>query len=118
MQRRQFLNTLAVATAAGSLITKSGAAEAGKPTADSLDPGRWSPLNAARLQSVLDRYGVKSKQYNPNRPPYAVFDWDNTCIMNDCEEALLMYQINHLQYKMTPDEFVQVMWKDVPRARS
>ncbi|MEX3668981.1 haloacid dehalogenase-like hydrolase [Paraburkholderia phenoliruptrix] len=115
MQRRQFLNTLAVATATGSLVTKAGAAEAGKPTADSFDPGRWSPLNAARLQSVLDQHGVKSRQYNPNRRPYAVFDWDNTCIMNDCEEALMMYQINHLQYKMTPDEFVQVMWKDVPK---
>ncbi len=115
MQRRQFLNALAVATATGSLVTKAGAAEARKPTADSLDPGRWSPLNAARLQSVLDQHGVKSRQYNANRRPYAVFDWDNTCIMNDCEEALLMYQINHLQYKMTPDEFVQVMWKDVPK---
>ena len=115
MQRRQFLNTLAVATATASLVTKAGAAEARKPTADSLDPGRWSPLNAARLQSVLDQHGVKSRQYNPNRRPYAVFDWDNTCIMNDCEEALLMYQINHLQYKMMPDEFVQVMWKDVPK---
>ncbi|ACC76063.1 haloacid dehalogenase-like hydrolase [Paraburkholderia phymatum] len=115
MQRRQFLNTLAVATAAGSLVSKAGATEAGKPTADSLDPGRWSPLNAARLQSVLDQHGVRSRQYNPSRRPYAVFDWDNTCIMNDCEEALLMYQIHHLQYKMTPDEFVQVMWKDVPK---
>src|SRR5690349_19723087 len=54
MQRRQFLNTLVLATAAGSLVTRAGATEAGKPTADSLDPGRWSPLNAARLQSVLD----------------------------------------------------------------
>ena len=115
MQRRQFLNTLAVAAATGAVVSRAGAAEAAKPTADSVDPGRWSPLNVARLQSVIDQHGVKSERYDSARRPYAVFDWDNTCIMNDCEEALLMYQINHLQYKLTPDEFVKVMWKDVPK---
>ena len=115
MQRRQFLNTLAVAAATGAVVARAGAAEAVKPTADSVDPGRWSPLNVARLQSVIDQHGVKSERYDSARRPYAVFDWDNTCIMNDCEEALLMYQINHLQYKLTPDEFVKVMWKDVPK---
>ncbi|CAG2331066.1 MULTISPECIES: haloacid dehalogenase-like hydrolase [Burkholderia] len=116
MQRRRFMNTLAAATAATPLMLKAGIAGAKSATApDALDPGRWSPFNAARLQAVLDRHGVKSARYDAKRRPYAVFDWDNTCIMNDCEEALLMYQINHLQYKLTPDEFVAVMWKDVPK---
>jgi hypothetical protein len=79
-----------------------------------LDTARWSPRNAARLQLLLDQYGRHSPAYRADRKPYAVFDWDNTCIMNDCEEALLMYQINHLQYKLTPDEFRQVVWRDVP----
>lgn len=120
MQRRQFLNRLAAVSVSSTLLLKSGIAEAassGPVTAPTLDPARWSPLNARRLQLVLDQHGVKSKQYNAKQRPYAVFDWDNTCIMNDCEEALLMYQINHLQYKLTPDEFVAVMWKDVPRGQ-
>ncbi|KWK16252.1 phosphoserine phosphatase [Burkholderia stagnalis] len=116
MQRRTFLNTLAAASAATSLMLKAGTADAKNASApDALDPGRWSPFNAARLQAVLDRHGSGRAGYDAKRRPYAVFDWDNTCIMNDCEEALLMYQIDHLQYKLTPDEFVDVMWQDVPK---
>ncbi|MDN0085669.1 HAD family hydrolase [Crenobacter sp. SG2305] len=117
MQRRQFLNALAAVSVTSPLLLASGAAEAKTVAATpiALDPGRWSPLNAKRIQAVIDEYGVKSKGYRANKRPYAVFDWDNTCIMNDCEEALLMYQINHLQYKLTPDEFAEVMWKDVPK---
>ncbi|WP_223432678.1 haloacid dehalogenase-like hydrolase [Pseudomonas sp. GL-B-26] len=80
----------------------------------SRNPARWSPLNQKRLQAVIDEHGVKSASYCPDQRPYAVFDWDNTCIMNDCEEALLVYQINYLQYKLTPDEFAAVVRQDVP----
>ncbi|WP_035054743.1 HAD family hydrolase [Andreprevotia chitinilytica] len=117
MQRRQFLNTLA-AVSATSLLGARAVEAATAPTPPilptPLDPARWSALNAKRIQSVLDQYGVNSKAYRANKRPYAVFDWDNTCIMNDCEEALLMYQINHLQYKLTPDEFAAVLRQDVP----
>ncbi|MFC3533605.1 haloacid dehalogenase-like hydrolase [Vogesella facilis] len=119
MQRRQFLNALAAVSATSPLLFTAGRANAQsagtRPTL--LDPGRWSPLNARRIQAVIDDYGVQSAGYRADKRPYAVFDWDNTCIMNDCEEALLMYQINHLQYKLTPDEFVAVMWKDVPKGQ-
>ncbi|MEQ6289419.1 haloacid dehalogenase-like hydrolase [Vogesella sp. GCM10023246] len=117
MQRRQFLNALAAVSVTSPLLFASGRANAQTATMrpTTLDPGRWSPLNARRIQALLDDYGSQSKGYRADKRPYAVFDWDNTCIMNDCEEALLMYQINHLQYKLTPDEFVEVMWKDVPK---
>ena len=115
MQRRQFIHALAAVSASSPLLLASSSARAQSSTASvPLDTARWSPRNAARLQLLLDQYGHHSPSYRADRKPYAVFDWDNTCIMNDCEEALLMYQINHLQYKLTPDEFSQVLWRDVP----
>lgn len=116
MQRRQFLNTLATVSVVSPLLLSSRITQAATPpaTPSALDAARWSPLNQKRLQAVIDEHGVKSASYRPDQRPYAVFDWDNTCIMNDCEEALLVYQINHLQYKLTPDEFAEVVRQDVP----
>lgn len=115
MQRRQFIHALAAVSASSPLLLASATARAasGKVTVP-LDAARWSPRNAQRLQLLLSQHGSASAAYRADRKPYAVFDWDNTCIMNDCEEALLMYQINHLQYKLTPDEFARVLWRDVP----
>ena len=115
MQRRRFLQNLAVTSTAATLTGLSASAQAAtapKPT--QLDPGRWSPLNSKRLQAVISANGVTSPGYKAGKKPYAVFDWDNSCIMNDCEEALLMYQINHLQYKLTPEEFAVILRQDVP----
>ncbi|MCU1737843.1 MULTISPECIES: HAD family hydrolase [Pseudomonas] len=116
MQRRQFLNTLAAVSVVSPLLLSGRLAEAAttKAVPSELDPARWSPLNQKRLQAVIDQHGVKSASYHPDKRPYAVFDWDNTCIMNDCEEALLVYQMNNLQYKLSPDEFAAVLRQDVP----
>lgn len=81
---------------------------------DRINFAQWSPLNRQRLQRLLDEYGSSSSSYNPSRRPYAVFDWDNTCIMNDSEEALLMYQANNLMYQLTPEEFAAVLRQGVP----
>ncbi len=117
MQRRQFIHALAAVSASSPLLLASATARAASgKVAVPLDAARWSPLNVQRLQLLLSQHGSASAGYRAERKPYAVFDWDNTCIMNDCEEALLMYQINHLQYKLTPDEFARVLWRDVPDA--
>ncbi|BBF84657.1 phosphoserine phosphatase [Aquitalea magnusonii] len=115
MQRRQFIHALAAVTASSPLLLTSTTARAAAGNVSvPLDAARWSPRNVQRLQLLLSQHGSASAAYRAERKPYAVFDWDNTCIMNDCEEALLMYQINHLQYKLTPEEFSQVVWRDVP----
>ena len=79
-----------------------------------LDQGRWSPDTYKAIQNLIDVNGIKSTGYNPNKKPYAVFDWDNTCVFNDTEESLIMYQINHLAYKMTPEEFSAAIRINVP----
>ncbi|WP_340701033.1 haloacid dehalogenase-like hydrolase [Brevibacillus borstelensis] len=79
-----------------------------------LDKGKWAPGTYQAVQDLIDKHGVKSPSYNPAKKPYAVFDWDNTSIMHDTEEALFVYQINHLAFKMTPEEFAGVIRTGVP----
>jgi hypothetical protein len=79
-----------------------------------LDAAKWAPRNREMVTALIAKHGISSKTYNPKRKPYAVFDWDNTSIMNDCEEALLMYQINHLAFKLSPTEFSAIIRQNVP----
>lgn len=79
-----------------------------------LDKGKWAPATYQAVNDLIAKHGVKSPGYHPNKKPYVVFDWDNTSIMNDTEEALFVYQINHLAYKLTPEEFGRVIRTNVP----
>ena len=113
MQRRQMLHSLLAVSAAASFSNVSRAANAAATTPH-FDSARWAPLNAARIQALIAQYGKGSPTWNPARKPYAVFDWDNTSIMNDCEEALFMYQINNLAFKLEPAEFSALVRRDLP----
>jgi hypothetical protein len=79
-----------------------------------LDRAKWSPRNRQLVADLIANHGNTAPGYQINRAPYAVFDWDNTSIMNDCEEALLMYQINTLSFKLTPAEFSAIIRQNVP----
>ncbi|WP_227764615.1 hypothetical protein [Zhaonella formicivorans] len=62
----------------------------------------WQPEVKAALQNLLEKAQNKSN-------PYAVFDWDNTCIYGDVTETLFIYQIDNLRYKLTPWEFSGIL---------
>ncbi len=79
-----------------------------------LTPAKWAPENYKSMQSLIDTSGKNGPSYNSQNKPYAVFDWDNTCIMNDTEEALYMYQIENLAFKLTPAEMGALVRKNVP----
>jgi len=112
--RRGFIQGL-IATAAGaSLAVPALAKPAQTAPAIVLDSAKWSPRNRELVAELIANHGNTSKTYNAKRKPYAVFDWDNTSIMNDCEEALLMFQINHLAFKLTPAEFSAIIRQNVP----
>lgn len=89
---------VAVVSAAGQILT----------------PGKWAPNTYKSMQKLIDENGVKSPNYNSSKKPYVVFDWDNTAIMNDTEEALYMYQIESLAFKLTPEEMGALVRKNVP----
>ena len=55
--------------------------------------GNWDPFNKKQIENLINQFGKASKSYNPEKPPYVVFDWDNTSIFLDIEEATLGYQL-------------------------
>ncbi len=115
MHRRSLIKALGTGMLAVPVLSSAAnSGKAGSTPFQSIDPARWSGFNAGELNHLLQTHGKTSKSYNPNKRPYAVFDWDNTCIMNDCEEALLVYQIDRLAYKLNPQEFAEVLRTGVP----
>jgi phosphoserine phosphatase len=82
--------------------------------AAALDAGKWVPQVRASIQALINEVGTASPAYNAARKPYAVFDWDQTCIFNDTEEALFRYMIANLLFKATPEHFSAAIRKDIP----
>jgi phosphoserine phosphatase len=80
-----------------------------------LDLGKWDSNTRAQIQKVIDENGNKSPNYDAKKKPYAVFDWDQTCIFNDTEEALFRYMLANILFKATPKSFSAAIRKDVPK---
>lgn len=66
---------------------------------------RFSKHNYKVLNELLD--SIKEGDY-------IVTDCDNSYVMHDTEENLFFYQLVSLKYKMTPEEFREVLFKDLP----
>lgn len=79
-----------------------------------LSTRHWDPFNKSQIENLFKTYGKGSENYNPDKPPYAVFDWDNTMVFLDVEEATLIYQLENLRFNMTPSQMSQALRKDVP----
>jgi phosphoserine phosphatase len=75
-------------------------------------PG-WDPFNKAQLEALISDCGRQSAGYDPGRPPYAVFDWDNTSVFLDIQEAVLAYQIQHLVFGATPEVLDEAIRKNI-----
>lgn len=86
-----------------------------KTDSTSLSENKWAPDTRARLQKLIDDNGIKSSNYDSNKKPYAVFDWDQTCIFNDTQESMFRYMINNLEFKATPEEFSVLIRKNIPK---
>lgn len=118
MQRRHFMQLLgASATTLAVPLASAKAKPATKTSITALpvlDAGKWAPATLARVEGIIKDCGIQSPKYNAAKKPYVVFDWDNTSIMNDTEEALFMYQINNLAFALSPEEFGAVIVKGVP----
>lgn len=52
-----------------------------------LSEDNWDPFSRERLNALIQQVGYDNPDYDRNHPPYAVFDWDNTSIFQDVEEA-------------------------------
>jgi len=58
---------------------------------------------------MITDYGIGGKYYEPGRIPYIVLDWDQTCAFLDVEEAVMRYQIFNLLFKMSTEQFSQLL---------
>lgn len=80
-----------------------------------LEARNWDSFNRTQIDQLLKTYGKDSPGYNPQQRPYAVFDWDNTMVFLDVQEATLIYQLENLRFAMTPEQLDKALRIDVPR---
>lgn len=83
-------------------------------TAAILKKGNWAPNTHKALENMILEFGNKSEKYDEKNKPYAVFDFDNTSVINDVQEALLVYQSENLLFKFKPEEAMAVLETGIP----
>ncbi len=71
-------------------------------------PG-WEPRLRKRLTQLLTELGKNCSHHCPDKPPYAVFDWDNTCIFADVDEAVLLWQLTHGTFAASLEQFTDFL---------
>ena len=71
----------------------------------SLLKGHWSTRNRERLEQLLSQ---------PRQGDYAVFDWDNTCVFLDVEEATLAYQLERMAFAADPSQMLEALRRELP----
>ncbi|QNP59158.1 HAD family hydrolase [Paenacidovorax monticola] len=107
MQRRLFLlSTLPAALAAAGC--------AGMPSIAGPLPGHWDTFNREQIEALIASQGKGRPGYNAAKPPYAVFDWDNTSVFLDIEEAALIYQLENLVFGATPAQLETAIRRNIP----
>ena len=77
------------------------------------EPG-WEPRVREALEALISDYGKSSGNYDPKCRPYAVFDFDNTTIINDIAQTLLVYQIENRAFDIEPEEMFGVLTASIP----
>ena len=70
--------------------------------------GNWEPQNRLRLEKL-----ISEKAFADN---YAVFDWDFTCIFYDVQDSFFLYQLEHLCFNLTPEQFAVTVRYEIPQA--
>ncbi|WP_310601001.1 HAD family hydrolase [Desulfobulbus sp.] len=69
------------------------------------DAGDWFPENLARINARLMQLAAHSSVARPA----AVFDFDNTCIFRDVGQAVFCYQLQHLHYRLAPEQLAAIL---------
>ncbi len=55
----------------------------------------WAGDNRERLNEMVTELGIASDSFDPEQPPVAVFDWDNTVIKNDIGDATFAWLVKN-----------------------
>lgn len=81
-----------------------------------IQKGSWNDRAFHFINKLIREYGRDNPAYNPEKKPFAVFDWDNTSIIGDVEEAAFYYLVTELAFKIKPEELYQIIRKNVDKA--
>lgn len=79
-----------------------------------LAPLNWDKFNREQIDKMIAAYGKSSPNYDPKKRPYVVFDWDNTTVFLDIEEAALIYQLENLRFGATPEQLNTAIRMNIP----
>ncbi len=64
----------------------------------------WYGDNRATLDSWIASEGCASADFKHNKPPLALFDWDNTVVKNDVGDAVTFHVIKHDLVRQPPGQ--------------
>lgn len=78
--------------------------------------GSWNQRAFTFINKLIGKHGIDSPNYDPNMKPFAVFDWDNTSIIGDVEEATFYYLVTELVFKINPYELYEIIRKNVDKS--
>lgn len=79
-----------------------------------LQKNNWAPATYNALNKLIKENGILSPNYDSANKPYVVFDCDNTLVINDVQEALLIYQLENLAFKVKPEQMQAVLETGIP----
>lgn len=90
---RKFMQWVMVVALTCSTCVLTSFSNDDHPAVGRIQDGQWDPQVKNALNELLDQAGIDS---------YAVFDFDQTSIVHDITNALLVYQIEHLCFADAP----------------
>ncbi len=74
----------------------------------------WEKNTYKALNGLLRAEGKSARGYDAQKRPYAVFDFDNTSIINDVEISMMVYQLENLRLKIAPERMYSLLLEGVP----
>ena len=86
-------------------MTSSAPTPQAQATTASSEAGNWFPENLAQITTTLASLVARPQPV----APVAVFDFDNTCIFRDIGQAVFRYQLQHLHYRLIPEQLAAIL---------
>ncbi|WP_182355609.1 haloacid dehalogenase-like hydrolase [Komagataeibacter europaeus] len=103
LTRRQLATVAGLSSLAPGLLAAGAHATDDTASLPLLPPLKWAPTTRRAIEAVIRAHGRAGDDVTTR--PYAVFDWDNTCIFGDCAETLFRFMIDNLCFMVTPQQF-------------
>ena len=83
-------------------VPAAASAAAVKPR-EGLAAGRWDPAVKRALEDLLYEKGKNGAQYDAQKPPVAVFAWNDVVISGDPSEAVFFRLVERVDFKYDDD---------------